>query len=371
MIAGTNKELKILKRAADEFARKELAPNRESNDKFPFGPFFSNTLEKSFELDLFHSMLPETLGGIGHGISALCIILDSICQEDSSLGGIIFTNTISQQLLINAGETDLLQTITESDTVKNFLIAVPVFSNPGETKLTAEAKRSGDICTLSGKIDYLVLGGLAGHAIIPAKLSGTKGYSLFLVNLTAPGISKSEPVLSLGIRSCPAVDITLNNVEATLIGEAGKGDAYFEKTGDIMHIAAAAMSLGIMKGSFDEAFDYSKNREQGGQKIVNWSEIKMILSTMAIHINNADMIVSRACQAVDAKEPGWENCSRAAALSIQRIACDLTTDGIQVLGGVGYMQDFGQEKRFRDAKHIQALLGIAPMKKIRFIEKMI
>jgi hypothetical protein len=35
------------------------------------------------------------------------------------------------------------------------------------------------------------------------------------------------------------------------------------------------------------------------------------------------------------------------------------------------MKDFGQEKRFRDAKHIQALLGIAPLKKIKFIEKMI
>ena len=371
MIAGNNKELKILKRASDEFAGKELAPNRETNDKYPFGPFFANILEKSFELDLFHAILPETLGGIGHGISALCIILDSICQEDSSLGGIIFTNTTSQQLLINAGETGLLQKITDSDTVKKSLIALPVFNNPGETKLTAEAKRSGDICTLSGRIDYMVLGDLAGHAIIPAKLSGKKGYSLFLVNLTAPGITMGEPILSLGIRSCPAVDITLNNVEATLIGETGKGDAYFEKTGDIMHIAAAAMSLGIMKGSFDEAFDYSKNRDQGGQKIVNWSEIKMILSTMAIHINNADMIVSRACQAVNAKEPGWEKCSRAAALSIQGIACDLTTDGIQVLGGVGYMQDFGQEKRFRDAQHIQSLLGIAPMKKIRFLEKMI
>ena len=63
----------------------------------------------------------------------------------------------------------------------------------------------------------------------------------------------------------------------------------------------------------------------------------------------------------------WQTRSRAAALLIQEMACEVTTDGIQVLGGAGYMKDFGQEKRFRDAKHIQALLGIAPLKKITLL----
>jgi alkylation response protein AidB-like acyl-CoA dehydrogenase len=92
---------------------------------------------------------------------------------------------------------------------------------------------------------------------------------------------------------------------------------------------------------------------------------------MAIAVTNAEMMISRACQAIDSQEKGWQSCSRAAAVTIAETAAQATTDGIQLLGGVGYMKDFGQEKRFRDAKHIQALLGIAPMKKIRFIENMI
>ncbi len=67
--------------------------------------------------------------------------------------------------------------------------------------------------------------------------------------------------------------------------------------------------------------------------------------------------------------PGWDSCSRAAALLVGEMACDVTTDGIQLLGGVGYMKDFGQEKRFRDARHIQALLGIAPVRKINFLNE--
>ena len=78
-----------------------------------------------------------------------------------------------------------------------------------------------------------------------------------------------------------------------------------------------------------------------------------------------------ACQAIDGKEPGWEKNSIAAAVKIQEMACNLTTDGIQVMGGAGYMKDFGQEKRFRDAKHIQALFGMTPRKKLKYFESII
>jgi alkylation response protein AidB-like acyl-CoA dehydrogenase len=51
------------------------------------------------------------------------------------------------------------------------------------------------------------------------------------------------------------------------------------------------------------------------------------------------------------------------------MACDITSDGIQILVGKGYMKDYGQEKRFRDAKHAQTLLDLVPMKAIHFITK--
>ncbi|MBU1169944.1 MAG: acyl-CoA dehydrogenase family protein [Proteobacteria bacterium] len=361
----------MLAKAASEFAKKMLAPNREENDKYPFGPFFEDALEKAFGVDFFHIILPEDMNGMNQGMSALSVTLDNICQEDSSLGGILFTNAAAQELMIQAGSKAELERICSKETVRDFLIALPVFNNPSEVKHLAQAKKTGDAYTLSGSLEYMVLGDLAGQAIIPASIAGSTRYSYFLVDLKDKGISKSEPILSLGLHACPAVDLELNHVKATLIGQEGKGSDYFEKMADRLHVAAASMALGVMKGSFKEAFDYAKKREQGGHEIINWSEVKMILSNMAIKISNAEMIIEKACKAVDTLEAKWETRSRAAALHIQDMACDLTTDGIQLLGGVGYMKDFGQEKRFRDAKHIQALLGITPIKKITFIENMI
>jgi alkylation response protein AidB-like acyl-CoA dehydrogenase len=367
----SRKELDMLARAASEFAKKQLAPNREENDTYPFGPFFDQALAKAFDVDFFHVLLPESMGGMNQGLSALAVMLDQICREDSAMGGIIFTTLAAQELMMAAGATAKLAAIATRTEVRSFLIGMPVFNNPSDIRHLADAKKTGDTWMLDGHLDYLVLGDLAGQALIPAARPGSSDFSWFLVDLSDPKISKSEPVLSLGFHACPAVDVAFSGVPAVLIGEEGKGAQIFDTMADRMHVAAAAMAEGVMKGSFRDAFDYAKKREQGGQTIIHWSQIKMMLSAMAVTIKNAEMIVERVCEAADAREPHWQSRARAAALHIQELACDLTTDGIQILGGVGYMKDFGQEKRFRDAKQIQALLGMAPVKKIRFIEQMI
>jgi alkylation response protein AidB-like acyl-CoA dehydrogenase len=97
----------------------------------------------------------------------------------------------------------------------------------------------------------------------------------------------------------------------------------------------------------------------------------MILGQMAVHVKIADMVVSEAAQAAENQEQHWNLCTRAAALHLSEIACKLTTDGIQCLGGNGYMKDYGQEKRFRDAKHVQAFLGLAPLRKLSMIKDML
>lgn len=372
MIAGKNKELNLLDKASAEFAKKQLAPEREANDKYPFGPFFDPVLQKAHELEFFHVMLPEDLGGIGHGMAGMCIVLVNICREDASLGGILFTHTAACELMIAAGAEDMVKAVVSgSDDIRKFLIACPVFNNPSEVTHLARAEQKNGNWVINGSLEYVVLGGIAGHALIPANTGNDKEYSWFLIDPEADGVTKSEPVMSLGLHACPAADMEFANAPARMVGQEGAGHAAFVKMAGQMQLPAAAMSLGVMKGSFKEAFEYTKGRMQGGRKILNWSEIRMLLSDMVVRIKSGDLILSAACRAADKNAPGWLANAEAAAVRIQADACDLTTDGIQILGGIGYMKDYGQEKRFRDAKHLQALLGLAPLKKLKLIEDMI
>jgi len=369
MSAADNNELKLLDNASREFAKKILAPEREENDKFPFGPFFSHVIDKAFGLDFFHITLPEDLGGVGHGFKALCLVLDNICQEDSSLGGIIFTNAFAQQIMLAAGAGETIKSLTaDPKQPTDCLIACPILCNPAETPPPVKAVKRGDHYLLSGSADYVVMGGFAGKALIPATIEGTPGYAWFLVDLADASLTKSDPIMSHGLHACPAVDLTFRETIGRPVGDPGQGNAYFTKAAGPMQLAAAAMSCGIMKGSFNEAMGYCRQRSQGGKKLKDWSEIQMLLANMAIQMQVADLLISRACQVLTDEEKNWQIKIQAAALHVQALATALATDGIQAMGGVGYMKDFGQEKRFRDAGQIQAFLGNFPMKKINLIK---
>lgn len=362
--------IRMLARAAAEFARGELADNREESDRFPYGPFFSTVLQKAFELDFFHITLPDSAGGVGMGINALCVVQEELSRQDASLAAIVLTNCLAQEILLHAGNTDLLKDRSErADRAGRFLMACPLFNNPSEIRQMAAAVEEGGRHFLTGNLEYLVLGGVAAAAVVPAAKAGQESYSYYLIDLTQPTVTIGEPVLSLGLRCCPAVDTAFHRAEAVPVGGEGDGAALFRAATARLNPAAAAMSSGIMKGAFDEALSYAGQREQGGRKIGEWSDMQMMLADMAVHIKIADMVVAEACRAVDGKEKDWESKALAAAIHVQEAAVRVTTDGVQALGGVGYMQDFGQEKRFRDAKHIQACFGLTPLQKLRFLDR--
>jgi len=365
MISLMDDEIKSFQDLALSFSGKELAHRRESSDRYPFGPFDKTVMAKAQELGFLGITLPEDLGGIGQGISTLCVVLESICRTDASLGAVIFTNALAQEITLRSGSFDLLS----EPISQGRLIAYPAYRNPEEHSDLPRAEKGKQGYTLTGPAGYVVLAPIAAYALLPAKISGQEGYSFFLVDLAHPGVKRSDPVFSLGVHACPVADLTLDKAEAELAGDEGMGAAYFGEASGVMLAAAASISLGIMRGSFEYALSYSNEREQGGWPIVNWSMIKTILADMAVQTRIGDMAVSGACNAMESKLAGWEIFVKTAALHVQDAACQVTTEGIQVLGGYGYMKDYGQEKRFRDAQQMKTLLGMAPLRKVELLDQ--
>ena len=374
MITALNKDLKPFEELITSFSRKELKPDVGEHDRYPFSRLTEDVIENAFfkiyDLGFLGIMLPERYGGIGQGISALCMMLGHIAEVDASYALIIFTSSLSQEIILEAGADKIAERLfPDAKTARDYLISFPSFFDPGRTSSLPHATRSGDKYKLTGNLDYLVLGNFSKWAIIPAKSEGKPGYSFFLVDLNENSIIKSDPIVSLGLHACPIIDITLDGTDAELIGVEGEGKKYFEMSSRTLHVATAAISAGIMKGSLNEALNYTKEREQGGRTIINWSEVKMILGNMLIRSKAADMCVAETCQGIEAKINDWGIYSISTALIVHEMACEVVTDGVQILGGYGYMKDFGQEKRYRDARQVQALLGSVPIKKLALVDE--
>lgn len=372
MRSRIDEELRMLEEMALDFAERELREKREECDHYPYRPLEEEVLDKACGVGFFCITVPEEHDGGAMGVGALSLVLKDIARTDASLSGVIFTNALAQELVMAAGDGALLAGFASNGSWNDALIAFPSFDNPANYHGLVAKRLDDGRFSLTGKVEYVVLAGLASRALLPATIEGERrGYSLFLVDLASAGIEVGDPVLSLGMHSCPAVDLELSGAGGTLIGEEGAGPRYFDECADKMSIAAAAVSVGIMEGCVEEALQYSRERFQGGREIINWSELRRILADMAVSLATSDALLAQACARAEEEDPGWRLLARAAALHVQSSACEVTTDGIQVLGGNGYMEEYGQEKRFRDAKQAQALLGMVMMRKLEYVTRVI
>jgi alkylation response protein AidB-like acyl-CoA dehydrogenase len=117
-----------------------------------------------------------------------------------------------------------------------------------------------------------------------------------------------------------------------------------------------AIRAAILRRSYETAREYAAERWQGGKIIIEHSLVRQMLAD--IHL--ASCQIDDAWKGmVTAIEPGKPLRTGQLAVSL-RFAAELpklTSDGIQLLGGNGYMEDFGQERLFRDAKQCEMLLG--------------
>ncbi|MEW5736864.1 MAG: acyl-CoA dehydrogenase family protein [Thermodesulfobacteriota bacterium] len=361
------KEIAMLAKAGREFAAKELASDREQNDRYPFGPFWKGTLAVAAELGFFNLALAEESGGFGGAVAPLCALFSQLARTDASLAAVALSQAFCHVLLKEAGEGGLAEGMAsgEEQELSGRLFAAAMFANPLETPCGVKAEKSGDGFLLFGEAPYLTLAAQAKNALVFA-LEG-EGVSLFLADLAARRASLSPDVFSLGLHACPAADASFERAPAKRLGEPGEGGKYFAEASFRMLLPAAAILEGVIQGSFKDALGYARKREQGGRRILDWSEVRMILSGMAMRARNAETLTAASAEAADAGSPSWRERALAAFLQVADDACKATTDGIQIFGGVGYMKDYPQEKRFRDAKHLQAIFGLYPLKRLRLL----
>lgn len=370
-LAAQNEELKAFNDLAHSFAKRELLEHVLDHE-YPYARDVTETIETANEAGLFGINLPLDWGGTGLNAPALAGIVERISAIDAGIAGMIFTHAAALEIIATAAESDgencrsIYQPAAGPEGVP---LAFQSYVSPDEMDFPEVSGEGRHL--LSGHLPFLVLGGMARYAVAAGARQNGKGFSYYLIDLTGEGVTKSGPLLTLGFQACQAVDVTLKDVPAQLIGAEGDGGIYFRKMQLRMSIPAAAISLGIMEGSFKEALEYAGQRYQGGRNIVEWSGVRMKLAEIAIRIDVAKSCLSGIRSACDESSPDGNGAAIAAAIHISDLACSATSEGVQLLGGNGYMKDYGQEKRMRDARQARSLLGMSGLKKMNYIGRII
>lgn len=366
-----NEELRAFNDLACSFARKELLEHVHEHE-YPYRRKVTGVMKMAIEAGLFGINLPVNWGGTGLDASALAGILEEISAIDAGMAAMLFTNAAALEIIAAASVTDKksCRSIYElAAGPEGVPLAFQSYTSPEEMDFPEVSGK--DKYLLNGNLPLLSLGGMARYAVAAGARQKETGFSYYLIDLSAPGVTKSDSILTLGFQACQAVDTNLKDVPGLLIGAEGTGNIYFQKMLSVMSVPAAALSLGIMQGCFKEALDYTGQRWQGGRNIVEWSGVRMKLAEIAIQINVARICLSGIRAAHNDASSDASNPAVAAAIHISELACGATSEGVQLLGGNGYMKDYGQEKRMRDAWQARSLLGMSGLKKMKYIERII
>ncbi|MCC8060730.1 MAG: acyl-CoA dehydrogenase family protein [Clostridiales bacterium] len=223
--------------------------------------------------------------------------------------------------------------------------------------LTTRAVADGDYFVLNGRKCFISGAPVADYAVVYAKtnpsLKGSRGISMFIVDMKLPGISLGKPEEKMGINGYPTSDIVFENVrvhKSDLLGPLDKGYAVALSTLDGGRLGTAALSLGIAQACLEESVKYAKERKQFGKPISYNQGISFMLADMATEIAAARELIYSTAVAKDAKD---KNASTMCAMSkyyASEMCNRVAAKAVQIHGGYGYIKDYRVERLYRDAR---------------------
>ena len=316
---------------------------------------------------------PEEFGGAGESSLSFALMIEEIARASASVSLIPAVSRLGAIPVMLAGTDEqkhaLLGGISRGEHQMSYALTEPA-SGSDAVAMRTRYERAGDGFRLSGTKRFITNAGVSDRYTVfatsdPAERS--RGISAFVVHADDAGFSVGKAEEKLGIHGSPTREVYLDGVELPgdrLIGEEGKGFTYAMRTLDYSRPSIAAQALGIAQAAFDASASYAAEREQFGQRISDFQGIQFLLADMAMQVEAARLLTYKAAAAVDAGIPQMTYFASIAKAHASDTAMRVTTDAVQVLGGYGYMREYGVERLMRDAKITQIYEGTNQIQRV-------
>ena len=323
-----------------------------------------------FDWDIYHKMcdagfmgtkIPVKYGGQGGDSLTHVLMLEEFARVSPVLS--IYANTSnslgSGPLLACASEEQLMRFLPDvaaGKTILAFALTEPDAGSDAGGVVTT-AVDDGDCFVLNGRKRFTSGAPMADYALVFARTDftkrGSRGISLFIVDMKLPGVTVGAHEDKMGIRGYPTSDIILQDVRVPkdcLLGPLHNGFGAAMKTLDGGRLGIAAQALGIAQACLDEAVTYAKSRKQFGRPIGDNQGISFMLAEMATELEAArELVYSTAVLKDTGSREASVKCSMSkyfAAEMCNRVAYK----AVQVFGGYGYIKGYKVERMYRDAR---------------------
>jgi alkylation response protein AidB-like acyl-CoA dehydrogenase len=364
-------EQRMIRDAAREFAREQLAPNAAQWEKDHW--IADAAVAQMGELGLLGMVVPEEWGGSYTDYTAYALAVEEVAAGCAATAAMMSVHSsVGCGPILKFG-TEAQKQAYLSDMAGGRKIGCFCLTEPQAgseaNNLRTRAVLANGVWTLNGSKLFVTNGKRAKVAIVFAVTDpelGKKGLSAFIVPTDTQGFIVDRPEHKLGIRASDTCAVTFENCrvgEEQLLGERGKGLAIALSNLEGGRIGIAAQALGIARAAFEEALAYAKDRKQFNVAIVEHQSIGNMLADMAIRINAARLLIHHAARLRTAGKPCLSEASQA-KLFASEVAEWVCSKAIQIHGGYGYLEDYAVERHYRDARITQIYEGTSEVQRM-------
>ncbi len=306
---------------------------------------------------------PEEWGGGGQPYEVYLQVLEEIAARWAAIGVAVSVHSLSSHALLAFGTEEQkrrwLPGMLSGEQIGAYSLSEPQAGSDAAA-LRCAAVRDDDGYVINGSKAWITHGGKADFYTLFARTGeGSKGVSCFLIPGDADGLSFGKPEEKMGLHAVPTTSAFYDNVRVDtgrLIGAEGQGLSIAFSALDSGRLGIAAVAVGIAQAALDEAVRYAKERTTFGRKIIDHQGLGFLLADMAAAVAGARATYLDAARRRDLGLPYSAQASVAKLLATDA-AMKVTTDAVQVLGGVGYTRDFRVERYMREAKIAQIFEG--------------
>ncbi|MFA6575015.1 MAG: acyl-CoA dehydrogenase family protein [Nocardioides sp.] len=317
-------------------------------------------LKASLEIGLPILGVPEALGGISEERSAMAgtLVAEALAKGDLGLAVAALAPGSVATALGLWGTDAQQQTYLPAFTGDDVPAAALALNEPtvlfDVLSPSTTATRTADGYVLNGVKTLVPRGAQAELFVVGASLDGTP--VLFLVESATPGLAvEGDP--AMGVRAASLTKLTLTDVTVphdAVLGDTD-GTTYTECV-RLSRLAWCALAVGTGQAVLDYVTPYVKERQAFGEPIAHRQSVAFMVANIAIELQSMRLLTYKAA----ARAAAGKDFSREVALA--RTLCaekgmQIGLDGVQLLGGHGFVKEHPVERWYRDLRAIGIMEG--------------
>jgi alkylation response protein AidB-like acyl-CoA dehydrogenase len=349
--------------AARAFAAAELAPHSARWDAQSHFPI--DVLRKAAEMGFAGLYVREDVGGSALSRLDASIVFEQLSYGDVSTAAFISIHNMASWMIDRFGGDELrrrfLPRLTTMELIASYCLTEPG-SGSDAAALKTTARLEGDHYVLNGSKAFISGAGTSDIYVVMVRTGGPgpKGVSALVVENGTPGLSFGAQEKKMGWKSQPTAQVNFDDCRVSVanrIGGEGEGFRFAMAGLDGGRINIASCSLGGAGLALDTAKSHLETRNQFGNPLKDFQGLQWRLADMATDLEAARLMVRRAANALDNRDPqATKYCAMAKRLATDT-GFEVANQALQLHGGYGYLQDFPLERIVRDLRVHQILEG--------------